>query len=46
VLRGASMATQPALRRPSRRVMASAEDNHLLAGIRVVLPPLPPFWEN
>jgi iron(II)-dependent oxidoreductase len=38
-LRGGSLHTQPVLRRPSMRHRATAEQRHLLSGIRLVFPP-------
>jgi iron(II)-dependent oxidoreductase len=44
-LRGASLHTQPSLRRASFRRGAAAEQNTLFAGTRLVLPPGKAAWE-
>ena len=44
-LRGASLHTQPTLRRASFRRGAAADDNTLFAGTRLVIPPGKAAWE-
>jgi len=45
VQRGASLHSQPAVRRASFRIGAPAEAETGFAGLRLVLPPGPAFWE-
>ncbi len=45
VLRGASLHSQPAVRRASFRLGAPADTDTAFAGLRLVLPPGPAFWE-
>jgi iron(II)-dependent oxidoreductase len=45
-LRGASMHTQPCLRRVSFRSSANANYQHPFAGMRVVFPPGAAFWDK
>lgn len=45
-VRGATLHTQPSLRRASYRHNAKPGDRHHLIGIRLVLPPLPEVWHK
>ncbi len=45
-LRGGSLHTQPALRRPAYRHRGRPHWNHLFAGCRLVLPPSKKAWEK
>lgn len=45
-VRGATLHTQPSLRRASFRDSAAAAERHHLIGLRLVFPPLPEVWQQ
>lgn len=45
-VRGATLHTQPSLRRASYRNSADPENRHHLIGLRLVFPPLPEVWHK